>query len=133
MHIQDKIGRDMVKLMLKDRTRDSIMQGSSRKDVFTRKLFNLFENRKTYRQDSFRMVVKKEERSKMTGLLLLPIEMKKLFRSKVIDQEQFNNLEKMINASDADFEIAQASINTLRDQRLKKQNAKKNKARRKSS
>ena len=119
--VQDQIGRDMAKVLL------SSMDGVDNKDMARLRIIKESRLYKFFIQDPFESSeesvdfgLTRTSKGKHIDQMMLPYEAEELLVSKVIDQEQYDNLLSMINSIiDSDRQLAADVIEGLRAQRLK--------------
>lgn len=108
MNIQDKIGREQAKKFLKDFEQ-------VHENIPVR--VEIFMNTTTYK---FLNNSQKNKRDKASAKVLFPMELKTLLATEIINKEEHDIYMGMLESEhDGDFAILEASINLLRNKRLK--------------
>lgn len=112
MHIQDKIGRDLAGEMEFFFPELSDMVGE-----LSLHRFFLNKPKEYYNNDKY--TPRRNKRDWKSGKIILPFELTKCLLLEIIDQEQFDTINRMIK-SEEDYMLAEDMIEQLRLKRMKK-------------
>lgn len=123
MEIQNKIGRDIARALLKSVAHLTMSQEPQLALIKATALYKFYQNDADYSykagQDLGSVKPDKLKRNRYTSTLIFPIELSILRQFDSISKDEHDNIVAMLKAGDADFVLAEELINQFRNKRVR--------------
>ena len=120
MELQNKIGRDIATALIRESRRLTNDNKTLVAILESTDLYEYYLNDPDYHFGNGDTTFSRLPRDRESAKLILPIEIYELWNTGTISKDERDNLTAMMEASDADFVVAEELINQFRNKRIRR-------------